>query len=93
MPLFNSVGEAMPQLTLSQKEQNKIAKLSNLKYPKDEARIFHLSPKDFKAWIYLQPPQELFAFDYRDELALRIEHQVKKWRWSLIRDFVWRIFN
>lgn len=92
MPAVNSLGQIIPNAELTKKEQKQIAKLSNLKYPKDEAQIFHLSPSNFKLWLYIQDPKEALLWCSTEGLSLRIRKQTEKKGLDLVSDFIWRFF-
>lgn len=89
MPLFNSVGEPMPIRERSIRE----IWISTLRYPTDEERIFHLSPNEFKDWLYGLDPKEALLLTSTRDISTRIKKQLNWKRWSLISDWVWRVWN
>lgn len=91
MPTVNMEGEIIPDLSLNYREQQRIRRLSLLKYPQDEQKIFHLTPADFRIWLYVQNPREALLLCSTSVISNRVRHQIKKWRWSLISDFFWRM--
>lgn len=93
MPLYNEVGNPLPPLQLEAKEKERLWRLGNLQFPKDEKRIFHLSPSDFRIWLYMLNPRESLLLCSTEKISIRIQHQMKRRRWSLVTDFLWRLFN
>lgn len=93
MPLYNQVGEPMPKIELTRKETVKLNRLGALEYPKDAEIIFHLSPSEFRIWLYLLNPREALLLTSTTGINLRIRAQLKNWRWSRLTDFVWRLVH
>jgi len=93
MPLYNDVGHPMPLRELTPIEQRRISQLSMLWYPEDKETIFHLSPKDFKDWIYLQNPRQALLLTSTHGINVQIQKQLNPSLTKLVRDFLWRIFN
>lgn len=89
MPTVNSIGDIIPDVPVSAKA----LRLSKLIYPKDEDHIFHLSPGDFKMWLYLRDPKEALHLCSTFGISSRVVRQLKWKRWSLLTDFVWRLFH
>ncbi len=93
MPLYNTVGNPMPRVELEPKEVKRIANLSKLRFPGNSDRIFHLSPSDFRIWLYMLEPREALLLTSTSGISEKIVHQMKRWRWSLITDWLWRLQN
>ncbi len=93
MPLFNQIGEPMPKREIEPKEAKRLANLSKLRYPDNEASIFHLSPSDFRIWYYMLDPREALLLASTNGISEKIRHQMKRRRWSLISDWFWRLNN
>lgn len=91
MPLYNTVGDPLPKIDLEPREVKRLANLSKLRYPEDEERIFRLSPSDFRIWLYLQEPRESLILCSTYGISHKIQHQMKRWRWSLVSDWLWRL--
>lgn len=93
MPLLNETGEPLPKIELKPKEVKRIANLSKLRYPDNEERIFHLSPDDFRIWLYMLEPRDSLLLCSTYVTRQKIQRQMIRWRWSLITDWWWRMKN
>ena len=93
MPLLNKTGEALPLLHVSPKEKKKLDFLTGLKYPENEAVIFHLHPEDFKVWLHGLNPREALLLTSSERLSAKIRKQASFDRWSVVTDWLWRLFH
>lgn len=93
MPLLNKTGEALPLLQVSQKEKKRLDYLFSLNYPEDERVIFHLSPQDFKDWLHGLSPRTALLLTSTEKIGSRIKRQASFDRWSVVTDWLWRIFH
>ncbi len=91
MPLYNNIGDPLPRAILTPQASQKIANLSKLQYPDDKERIFHLSPDDFRIWLYLLNPRDSLLLCSTYGISQKIQHQMKRKRWSLVSDWLWRL--
>lgn len=93
MPLYNQVGEPMPMRTYTPSEWEKLLFLRKLKFPEDKKYIFHLSPKDLETWIYSLEPRESLLLMSTSGIKQTIQRKLNPWRFSLVTDFLWRLFH
>ncbi len=91
MPLYNQTGEPMPKLQLTAQDIIRLNRLRGYVYPRDEEIIFHLSPEDFRVWLYELNPREALLLNSTTGINLRIRAQLKTKRLSRFTDFIWRL--
>lgn len=93
MPLLNDTGDPMPKRSLTIEELANIVWLRSLEYPKDEKKIFHLDPSDFRIWIYQLNPRDSLLLSSTSGISERIRDQMYPSSWKQIKDFFWRIVH
>lgn len=89
MPLFNSIGDPMPPRQLTDRD----IWISNLKFPDQEDYIFHLSPTEFRQWIYGLNPRDALLLTSTHGISSHIKRQLSWKRFSIVTDWMWRMFH
>lgn len=93
MPLYNTEGEAMPEARWTEKELEKWLYLNHIHWPEHKDIVFHLSPRDLHMWIHQLNPREALLLMSTHGIKARIKEQLNWKRWSIVSDWLWRVFH
>lgn len=91
MPTSNAAGDIIYEVELTHREKVRNARLSSYVYPKDKEKIFHLSPGDFRIWLYLLDPKEALHLCSTHVINTLVKEQLHPTFWKQASDFFWRV--
>jgi hypothetical protein len=91
MPLYNHTGDPMPLLPKEERLENE--KYAGFYWNRDENYIMHMSPRDLKKWLHSLNPREALILASTYGISDRLKKQLSYKRWTIITDWLWRLWH
>ncbi len=91
MPLYNQTGEPLPLLSEQERHENEI--MAGIYWPRDQEYISHMTPTNLRKWLYSIDPKEALILTSTHGISDRIKRQLSYKRFSIITDWLWRLWH